>query len=114
MIEQTRICTALKGVRGRQPVDIAELERIVVRFSQLVLDQPWLKEVEIKPSACVAEGINRAGCAGAVLHDPKTPAKRVAAAGDSTLSDSVCAAENELRDGTKITIRPIRPKTSRR
>ncbi len=32
MMEQTRIYTALKGVRGRKPVDLAALERLLVRF----------------------------------------------------------------------------------
>ena len=36
MMEQTRIYTALKGVRGRPPVDLAALEDLLVRFSELV------------------------------------------------------------------------------
>ena len=34
MMEQTRILTALKGVRGRPPVDLAALEQLLVRFSR--------------------------------------------------------------------------------
>lgn len=49
MVERTRIFTALKGVRGRQPLDIAALEQLLVRFSQLVVDQPWIKEIDINP-----------------------------------------------------------------
>jgi acetyltransferase len=40
MIEQTKIFTALRGARGRKPVDIAALEDLLVRFSQLVVEQP--------------------------------------------------------------------------
>src|SRR5579863_761609 len=40
MMEQTRIFTALKGVRGRKPVSMVELEKLLVRFSQLVVEQP--------------------------------------------------------------------------
>ncbi|MGC8794986.1 MAG: acetate--CoA ligase family protein, partial [Bryobacteraceae bacterium] len=36
MMEQTKIYTALKGVRGRKPVDLAALEQLLVRFSELV------------------------------------------------------------------------------
>ena len=49
MMEQTRIFTALKGVRGRRPVDLAALEQLLVRFSQLVVEQPWIKEIDINP-----------------------------------------------------------------
>jgi acetyltransferase len=42
MMERTKIYTALKGVRGRDPVDIAGLERLLVRFAQLVTEQRWI------------------------------------------------------------------------
>src|SRR5262249_46870204 len=37
MIEQTRLCKALHGVRGRKAVDLVALEHLLVRFSQLVV-----------------------------------------------------------------------------
>jgi acetyltransferase len=40
MMEQTRIFTALKGTRGRKPVNLLALEGLLVRFSQLVVEQP--------------------------------------------------------------------------
>jgi len=49
MMEQTHIYTALKGVRGRKPVDLAALERLLVRFSQLIVEQRWIKELDINP-----------------------------------------------------------------
>lgn len=49
LMEQTRIYTALKGVRGRKPVDMAQLAEILVNFSQLVVEQPWIKELDINP-----------------------------------------------------------------
>ncbi|MCU0463257.1 MAG: bifunctional acetate--CoA ligase family protein/GNAT family N-acetyltransferase [Anaerolineae bacterium] len=49
MMEQTKIYTALKGVRGRPPVDMVALERLLVRFSQLVVEQPWIQEIDINP-----------------------------------------------------------------
>jgi acetyltransferase len=49
MMEQTQIYTALKGVRGRAPVDMEALEKLLVRFSQLVVEQPWIKEIDINP-----------------------------------------------------------------
>jgi acetyltransferase len=49
LMEQTRIFTALNGVRGRAPVDMDMLERILVRFAKLVVEQPWIKEIDINP-----------------------------------------------------------------
>jgi len=49
MIEQTKIYEALKGVRGRDPVDMDALQKLLVRFGQLVVEQRWIKEIDINP-----------------------------------------------------------------
>ncbi|MEM7111863.1 MAG: bifunctional acetate--CoA ligase family protein/GNAT family N-acetyltransferase [Chloroflexota bacterium] len=49
MMERTKIYTALHGVRGREAVDIDGLEALMVRFSQLVIDLPWIREIDINP-----------------------------------------------------------------
>jgi len=49
LMEQTKIYTALKGVRGRPPVNLAALEELLVRFSYLVVEQPWISEIDINP-----------------------------------------------------------------
>ena len=48
-MERTKIFTALAGVRGRKPVDLPALETLLVRFSYLVVEQPWIKEIDINP-----------------------------------------------------------------
>ena len=55
MMEQTRIFTALEGVRGRKPVPLAELDQLMVRFSRLVIEQPWIKEIDINPLLASSE-----------------------------------------------------------
>jgi acetyltransferase len=55
MMERTKIYTALRGVRGRDPVDLEGLEALMVRFSQLVVDQPWIQEIDINPLFASAE-----------------------------------------------------------
>jgi acetyltransferase len=63
LMERTRIHRALQGVRGRRPVDLAALEELLVRFSQLVAEQPRIKEIDINP-LLVSEGGNEgARCA---------------------------------------------------
>lgn len=49
LMEQTRILAALKGVRGRAAVDTIALEKILVRFSHLVVEQHRIKEMDINP-----------------------------------------------------------------
>ena len=72
MMERTKIFTALKGVRGRKSADIAALEQLLVRFSQLVVEQPWIAELDINPLLVSTERIFALD-ARVVLHDPKTP-----------------------------------------
>jgi acetyltransferase len=57
MLEETKIYKALKGVRGRKPVDIEELKRIMVRFSLLAAENPVIKEIDINPLIAGADGI---------------------------------------------------------
>jgi acetyltransferase len=49
MMEQTKIYEALRGVRGRKSVDMTALGNMMVRFSQLVVEQPWIAECDINP-----------------------------------------------------------------
>ncbi len=49
MMERTKIYTALKGVRGQDSVDMAGLEQLLVRFSELVVEQPAIAELDINP-----------------------------------------------------------------
>ena len=43
-MEQTKVLTALKGVRGRASVDLKALEQLLVRFSWLVAEQPSIRD----------------------------------------------------------------------
>jgi acetyltransferase len=104
MIEQTRIYHALKGVRGRRPVDLATIERLLVRCGQLVLEHPVIKELDINPLLASSEEIVALD-ARIVLYEPGAniprPAIRPYPAHYSTA--------HQLTDGTRVLIRPIRP-----
>ncbi len=49
VMENTRIYKALRGVRGHKPVDMARLEELLVRFSELVIENPRIADIEINP-----------------------------------------------------------------
>jgi len=107
MMEQTKIYTALKGVRGRPPVDIAELEEIMVRFSQLIVEQPWIKELDINPLLASHEQI-LALDARIVLHAEGIEEDHLPRPAIRPYPIQY-VYQHTLRDGTKVTIRPIRP-----
>ncbi|MGD0978727.1 MAG: acetate--CoA ligase alpha subunit [Candidatus Bathyarchaeia archaeon] len=49
MMEETKMYQLLKGYRNFPPANIKLLEEIMVRFSQMLVDFPQLKEVDINP-----------------------------------------------------------------
>jgi acetyltransferase len=49
LLERTKIFKAFSGVRGRTPVNLPKLESLLVRFSDLILDQPLIAETDINP-----------------------------------------------------------------
>jgi acetyltransferase len=58
LMERTQIYGALKrGFRGRGAIDLAALEELFVRFSQLVIEQRWIKEIDINPLLVSAKQI---------------------------------------------------------
>jgi acetyltransferase len=107
MMERTRIFEALGGVRGRAPVDVGSLEKLLVRFSQLVVEQPWIKELDINPLLASPERLIALD-ARVVLHDPETNEEDLPHTAIRPYPTQYISHE-ELRDGTPVPIRPIRP-----
>ena len=107
MMERTKIYQALKGVRGRKPVDLVALEKLMVGFSQLVAEQRWIKEIDINPLFASGDDLVALD-ARVILHDPKT-------AEDQLPKLSICPYPTQyvgawkMKDARKVTIRPIRP-----
>ncbi|MCE9589241.1 MAG: bifunctional acetate--CoA ligase family protein/GNAT family N-acetyltransferase [Planctomycetes bacterium] len=107
MMERTRVFNALSGAGGQEPVNLARLDELLVRFSQLVVEQRWIKEIDINP-LWVGRDRMIAMDARVVLHDAATPEQDLPRA--AIRPYPVRYAEPwRLRDGTPITIRPIRP-----
>jgi acetyltransferase len=107
MMEGTRIFEALGGVRGRDPVDVGSLEKLLVRVSQLVVEQPWIEELDINPLLAAPGGLTALD-ARIVLHDPDTGEENLPRTAIRPYPTQYVSHE-ELRDGTPVTIRPIRP-----
>ncbi len=105
MMEDTKIYTALKGVRGRKSVNLEALDNFMVRFSHLVVEQPWIKEVDINPLLASEDRIVALD-ARIVLHEPDTETLPKTAIRPYP---SRYVGEWTTDKGTKLTIRPIRP-----
>ncbi|NDJ23614.1 GNAT family N-acetyltransferase [Nostoc sp. B(2019)] len=124
MMEQTQIYQALKGVRGRAPVDLPALEHLLVRFSQLVVEQPWIKEIDINPLWARFDGRGKEEDKGT---SSKTAFSSLLALDARIVLHPAEIREDQLpklairpyptqyitpwtlKDGLSITIRPIRP-----
>ena len=106
-IERTRISEALDGVRGRAPVDREALEKLFVRFSQLVVEQPRIKEMDINPLLVSPERL-LALDARVVLHDPDVADEDIPHTAIRPYPTQYVFGE-ELRNGDPVTVRPIRP-----
>jgi acetyltransferase len=105
LMEQTKIYRAL--INTRTDINLTSLEQILVQFSLLVVEQRWIKEIDINPLLVSPERI-MALDARIIVHpsdvDPGSipelairpyPAQYV--------------SQWTMQDGTPVTIRPIRP-----
>ncbi|HXQ95666.1 MAG TPA: bifunctional acetate--CoA ligase family protein/GNAT family N-acetyltransferase [Candidatus Acidoferrales bacterium] len=107
MIERTRIYGAFAGIRGRQPIDVAALEQLLVHFGQLVVEQPWIKEIDINPLLASPERLIALD-ARVVLHDPDLPEAQLPRLAIRPYPRQYVGTWRST-DGTEMTIRPIRP-----
>src|SRR5690606_10872988 len=107
MMEQTRVYGALRGDHGRAPVDLPALEALMVRFSHLVAEQRWAREVEVNPLLASPEGL-LALDARVVLYGPEVRDDDLPRLAIRPYPRQY-AGTFALRDGTPVAIRPIRP-----
>ena len=105
LIMRTRIAKALEGVRGRKPVDVPALERLLVRFSFLVASHNEIREIDINPLLASPDGFVALD-ARIVLHDQsvaKLPRPAIRAYPVQYISSW------SFSDGKEVLFRPIRP-----
>jgi acetyltransferase len=107
MMEQTKIYKALKGVRGRKPVNLAELEQIMVRFSRLVAEQPWIKEIDINPLLATPDRLVALD-ARIVVHGPEVSKDQLPKLAIRPYPNRYVSMWT-MKDGADVLIRPIRP-----
>lgn len=107
MMEQTQVFTALGGVRGRKPADLAGLERILVRFGRLVVENPRIREVDINPLLVSGSDISALD-ARIILHPATVPDHQLPKTAIRPYPAKY-SAEFVSRASQMFHIRPIRP-----
>lgn len=107
LIEHTKVYKALKGVRGRAPIDLDQLKRILIRFSRLVVEEPWIKEIDINPLLASPEGC-LALDARVVMHRVDIPADKLPRPAIRPYPTQY-VVEWKTKNGSRVLLRPIRP-----
>ncbi|HRW06407.1 MAG TPA: bifunctional acetate--CoA ligase family protein/GNAT family N-acetyltransferase [Caldilineaceae bacterium] len=107
LMEETRIYKALQGIRGRKPVDLEALERLLVRFSQLVVEQPWIKEIDINPLLASPDRLTALD-ARVLLHEPGVEEQALPKPAIHPYPQQYAGTWIDA-NGDEILIRPIRP-----
>jgi acetyltransferase len=109
VIEETRIYQALsKGLRNKPPVDLRDLEQVMVRFSNMIIDFPEIAEMDMNP-LIISNGKLEVLDARIIL-DPKAP-ERTEAHPHLVIMPypTKYVTPWRLKDGTEVILRPIRP-----
>ena len=110
MLESLRVWPMLRGYRGRPIVNLDRLTEVMIRFSFLIADYPEIKEFDINPLLVTAADEVVALDAAVILdaefiRHPGKPYSHLAIRPypEEYIRDA------SLKDGTPVTLRPIRP-----
>ncbi len=109
MIERTSTSKLLKGFRNRPSANVAEVKQLLVKLSQIAVDFPEVRELDLNPVVVDEDGIVVLDARVAISPPDKRPGRQ----GASRLSIVPYPIEwehtHELKDGKTVLIRPIRP-----
>jgi len=108
LMEETEVYKMLHGYRGKEAADFKEIEQIIVSFSNLIVDFPEIAEMDINPVA-ISNGRAYALDARIVL-DPDC-VERTAQYPHLVITPypTRYVTTWRMKDGTEVTLRPIRP-----
>ena len=107
LMEQTLVYNALKGVRGRAAVDLEALQRILIRFGRLVVEQPWIKEIDINPLLASPQRM-LALDARVILHPANVEIEKLPKPAIRPYPSKYVASWR-VKNGEAVQLRPIRP-----
>ncbi|MEM3119896.1 MAG: GNAT family N-acetyltransferase [Nitrososphaerota archaeon] len=109
LMEETKIYELLvHGFRNKQPADLKKLEEIIVRFSNMIVDFPEIKEAEINPLIVAGDQAYAVDCR-IVLDDKYVDSGEPYSHLVITPYPTKYVRPWRLKDGREVLLRPIRP-----
>ncbi len=107
MMEQTRVFSALEDAAEISGLNLALVDDLLVRFSNLVVEQPWIKELDINPLLASSEAM-MALDARIVLHSREMDEEQLPRPAIRPYPAQHVGTW-KMKNGLEVTIRPIRP-----
>jgi len=107
LVRSTRVAKLLGAFRHLPPVDMAALERVLLRVSEMVCELPWLHEMDINPLILDELGAIAVDARIVVRRSPPARGRYDHMAIHPYPANFV--QPWQLPDGRLVTIRPIRP-----
>jgi acetyltransferase len=107
LIHRTRVSRLLGNFRNRPSVDLAAVEKILLRVSEMVCELPWLSELDINPLLVDEHGALAADARIIIRSQPPRADRYGHVAIHPYPAHLV--THWQLPNGADVTIRPIRP-----
>ncbi|KQP22864.1 bifunctional acetate--CoA ligase family protein/GNAT family N-acetyltransferase [Pseudorhodoferax sp. Leaf267] len=113
LIERSRVAETLVEWRGAAPVDMAALEQVLLRVSEMVCELPQLREMDINPLIVDENGVVAVDARIVIDHAPQGTGLGAGTNPYGHLAMLPYPARYEqvwpLRGGGEYTVRPIHP-----
>jgi len=106
-MEQTKIFQALQGIRGRKAIDLEALQELMVRFSQLVVEQRWIKEIDINPLLASPDRLTALD-ARVIVYSKDVEREQLPRLAIRPYPKQYVRS-GKMKNGEDIVVRPIRP-----
>lgn len=111
LIGRTQVSRILKGYRDIPAADRDAVALVLVKLAQLAADVPEVREIDLNPLLADETGVIVLDARVAVAQAPETPGRRRRGRSRFAIRPYPSEWERnvELRDGTQVLIRPVRP-----
>jgi len=104
ILEQTKAYKLLQGYRNIPPVNMAKMEETMIRFSQLIEDNPEIAEIDINPLIAKEDDLIAVDARIVIDSKPEKKPHMIISKYPNKYIKKV-----KLKDGSEVTMRPIKP-----
>jgi len=104
IIEKTKVYKLLRGFRNFPPVNMQKVEETLISFSQMIIDNPEIKEIDINPLIATRDELIALDARIILDSKPWENPHLIISTYPSKYIKKV-----KLKDGTEVVLRPIKP-----